>query len=270
MAFAVVLVTLLTHASEAAAHGMLMNTIRERTEVTVTPENIDIHCALTFHEIRSLAERRRMDRNHDNTISNDELARYLEQLAEKLAGGMTLTVDDIELELTTLYEPRIDLLNTRQVALAHHELELFYFARSPASLHAGSQITVTSHHWPAEEKLSGFEAFGKNGVELVSIATMNSLQGKAAPSDDRLQSARFECTAVSMTGESEDTPSVPDEPEATVRAEDQANQVHELTESPTKAQMSFLTKRGIIAIIAVVLAVLAVWLLPRISRGDVT
>jgi hypothetical protein len=159
--------TTLSTASDAHAHAILMTFIRHEAKVVVGPRNIDIVLELTFYEYPSLAERRRMDRNHDDSISPEEVAGYLASLADTLRDGVTVSVDDRPVQVIPLYDPQVDLLGASSVAPSHHLLRLSYFARTPDWLHASSRIRAECRLWPETPRIDVLNAAGSDGIQIV-------------------------------------------------------------------------------------------------------
>jgi hypothetical protein len=135
--------------------------------VSVSPENIDITVELTFYEMPSLSERRRMDRDLDNAISDDERAAYLKGLAEQVGKGLSLAVDGEVVDVMVLYEPELDLLGVSEVSPSHHVLRLYYFARTPIGLKADSELVVKDVLWSNLPALRSAEAVGDDGFEVL-------------------------------------------------------------------------------------------------------
>ena len=106
----------------AAGHAVYMTFARHDTSISVDPTNIDVTIELTFHEMPSLAERRRMDRDHDRTITAAEMKVYLTERSSLLQDGVTMTVDGRPVDVVELYEPEIDLLDVNGIAPSHHIL----------------------------------------------------------------------------------------------------------------------------------------------------
>lgn len=145
-----------------------MTFIRHDAKISVGPRNIDVVLELTFHEYPSLAERRRMDRNHDEAITEAELKTYLDGLTGSLRDALTLHVDDRPLEVIPLYDPQIDLLDTVSVAPAHHVLRLSWFARTPEWLHIGSRMRMQYRLWSEAPRIDVLSVAGRDGVRLVA------------------------------------------------------------------------------------------------------
>ena len=152
----------------AVGHAVYMTYVRHDVNVMVTPQNIDFTVELTFHEVSSLTERQRMDRDRDGAITAGEISDYLADLTDEFDRNIQLKIDDKPLELIALYDPQIDLLGTDGIEPTHHVLRLFYFARTPASLTAGSRITLTETFWPNVPALRSTQATGRDGITAVA------------------------------------------------------------------------------------------------------
>jgi hypothetical protein len=131
-----------------AAHPVLMTYVTHRVTVTPGPVNIDVQVELTFNEYPSLSERRRMDADHNGRIDASEMGLYTQSLVERTADAVTLAADGRDLELVPLYTPELGLQGADQVVPVHHVLRLFYFARTPEGLHAGSEFVLEDKLWP--------------------------------------------------------------------------------------------------------------------------
>ncbi|NLE57043.1 MAG: hypothetical protein GX616_01685 [Planctomycetes bacterium] len=144
-----------------------MTFIRHDAKISVGPRNIDVALELTFHEYPSLAERRRMDRNHDDTITETEIKGYLDSMIDLSLDALTLSVDDRPLQVIPLYDPRIDLLDATNVAPSHHVLRLSWFARTPPWLKAGSRIRAQYRLWPEAPRIDVLSASGDDGFRVI-------------------------------------------------------------------------------------------------------
>lgn len=157
---------LLLHAHVAVGHAVFMSYIEHRAKAVVGPSNIDITIDLTFFEIRSMAERRRMDADRDGRISPEETASYLARMDGSVSAAVRLLVDDRPVDVVPLFNPTLDLLGTREVAPSHLLLRLFYFARTPSWIKAGSRIVIEDTLWPQAAALRTFEASGIDGFQI--------------------------------------------------------------------------------------------------------
>jgi hypothetical protein len=157
-----------------SAHPALMDTLRHSIEVRVGPEDTDIEVEITFHELRSMAERRRMDADRDRAVSPEELSAYARNLEESLTDQLGLQIDGNAVPVIPLYRPEVDLLETPQVVPARHVLRLFYFARTPADFRSGSELVLSSTLWAEAPAVCLFSAEGQEGARLAAIRTDSS------------------------------------------------------------------------------------------------
>ncbi len=171
-----------------------MTFIRHDAKISVGPRNIDVIIELTFHEYPSLAERRRMDRDHDEAITEAERKDYLAGLAETFREGLTITVDDRPLQVVPLYEPQIDFLGAPNVAPSHHTLRLSYFARTPEWLAAGSRIRIEDRLWSQAPRIDVLSASGADGFQVIPDDVNGPGSSGEAPAGPRLIS--LSCQAV--------------------------------------------------------------------------
>lgn len=151
----------------ADAHAVYMTYLRHDVSVTVSPENIDITVELTFFEMPSLSERRRMDRDRDGSISDRERDLYLAEIGGELVDAVVLAVDGRSVDVMPLYESQIDLLDVAEVAPAHHVLRLYRFARTPSWFQTDSRVVVKDALWPNAPALRFAEAAGQDGITIV-------------------------------------------------------------------------------------------------------
>ncbi len=178
----------------AAGHAVFMSYVEHRARAVVGPDNMDLRIDLTFFEIRSMAERRRMDANGDNRISADETRDYLKKVASTVAGAVQLRVDGRFVDLVPLYEPEIDLLGVTEVAPSHLLLRLFYFARTPSWLTAGSEIVFEDCLWPQAAAIRAFEVVGRDGCQMTSQDQADPLSGPDVATGPQRFAAR--CAAI--------------------------------------------------------------------------
>lgn len=153
-------------APPASGHPLFMTFIEHRDYLTVGAKNIDIRIELTFFEMRSQIERRRMDGDGNGTIASAETRAYLNTLAEQVDKGVTLLIDGREVEVYPMYSPALDLLGVDQIAPVHHRLRLTYFARTPEWIKAGSRIELCDRLWAGVSAIPHFVADGRDGFRL--------------------------------------------------------------------------------------------------------
>ncbi len=152
--------------STASGHPLFMTFIEHRNYLTVGAKNIDIRIELTFFEMRSQIERRRMDGDGDGTIRPAEVEAYLKSLTEQTDRGVTLLIDGREVEVYPMYGPALDLLGVDQIAPVHHRLTLTYFARIPEWIKTGSQIELIDRLWAGVSAVPHFIADSRDGFRL--------------------------------------------------------------------------------------------------------
>lgn len=157
--------------SPAPAHPALAEYVRHDVLVRVDRVNIDVQIELTFHEVRSLFERHRMDVNRDGLIGVAEVKGYLARQSATCDRQVHLSINGQPLELVSLFDPELDLGEDRGVSPAHHVLRLFYFARTPASLGTGDTLAVEDGLWTSDPAVGTFQIEGEAGFRW---ATSNS------------------------------------------------------------------------------------------------
>lgn len=148
------------------AHEFLTAYVQHRVEVAVGAKDIDVSLQLTFFEDGSEQERKNMDTNADGVVSQKEVATYLGELEPKLEEKLKLAVNGQPLRLMTLYPPELNLLGNDRVHRERHILTLHFFARTPAALKPGCELTVTDSLWPELRAIGLLHATAKDGCEL--------------------------------------------------------------------------------------------------------
>lgn len=174
----------------AGGHAALMEYIRHDAVISVGPTNIDVTLELTFHEMPSLVERRRMDHDHDGAITNAEVKAYLADRTEMFESEVKLRVGGRALELIPLYDPGIDLLGVDGIGLSHHVLKLFYFVRTPTWLRPGDEIVLEDRLWTRAPSVCTGRARGEGGIQVLSQTgneTPAAGPGKVGPLLTRLR-----------------------------------------------------------------------------------
>lgn len=103
----------------AQAHSAFSAHVRHESRLTVGRGYVDTDVCLTFCEIPSLAERRRIDTNHDWRISDAELQGHRWRLFRTLSQQFALRVDGQPQLLAMLTPSKVDLWKVRHVT-EHH------------------------------------------------------------------------------------------------------------------------------------------------------
>jgi hypothetical protein len=189
----------LLHAGHAAsAHPILMTYIQHHASATVGVTNVDIRLELTFFEVRSTTERRRMDADHNGAITASEIRNYLAGIAPSLESGVHLSVGGRRVDLVPLYDPEINLLGVNEVAPSHHLLRLFYFARTPEWLKPGDEIAIEDNLWPHAAAICSFEANGQQGFRIAPRQDSGAASTSEAASAPHVM--RAQCLTVPREG----------------------------------------------------------------------
>jgi hypothetical protein len=166
---------LLAPAVATQAHPVYMDHIEHRVELTVGSTNIDISIELRFNEVQSLAERRRMDIDRDNAISQAECEGYLRRITGPSRTDFQLSCDGRALELIQLYDPQIDFLGVNGVSPNHHVLKLSYFARTPATVVKSTkkavELAFEDRSWRGVPALWLFAANARDGLDATTLPT---------------------------------------------------------------------------------------------------
>ncbi len=138
------------------SHPLLSDYVEHHIVVRVDRENIDVEIDLTFHDMRSLLERRRMDADHNGLVTRDETAAYLAQLADSLEDALVIHFEGRPLPATLLYDPQVDLAGNVAAMGVRHVLKLAYFARTPRPLSDGT-LEIDDRLWPAAAATGSLE-----------------------------------------------------------------------------------------------------------------
>lgn len=150
----------------AVAHPALGDFVQHRVRLRADPVNIDIEIELVFVDLRAMAERWRMDRDRDWRVTRAEADAYADGLAERLCESIELTLDGEALTLIPLHDAEVELGDWAQVGTIACGLRLFYFARTPPSLHVDSELVLTDRLRPAAPALCTMQVEGEGGVKL--------------------------------------------------------------------------------------------------------
>ena len=153
-------------ASPAAGHPVYTDHIEHRAGLRLDRRNIDLTLELTFFELRSLAERRLMDRNRDGLIRPDEQAAYLAGLRDRVQAQVRLLVDGRELDLVELFDPELELPGPATLGQGHHRLRLALFARRPAWMREGSVVELENRLWAGGPCLWSLSAEARDDLTL--------------------------------------------------------------------------------------------------------
>jgi hypothetical protein len=152
------------------AHDFYQGYIQHRASLTVGAKHIDLTLQLTFFEDGSEHERQAMDRNGDGRLTPQEVSAYLKELEPKLVTELTVSVGGRSLPLMVLYPAEVDLLDDDRVGREHHRLTLYFFAKTPSDLRAGTEIIVQDKFWTDAGKIGSLQVKGKDGCRLERVS----------------------------------------------------------------------------------------------------
>jgi hypothetical protein len=133
---------------DTRAHSLLTDHVEHRMTVTADRRNIDIHLELTFHDMRSLLERRRIDADRNGIITRVEANRYLAAMADTLEDGIIVTCAGTRLNAAFLDDPQLDLENDLGTLGARHLLRLSWFVRTPPDM-SSDRFEIEDRLWSA-------------------------------------------------------------------------------------------------------------------------
>lgn len=85
-------------ASPGGSHERATTGVDGTATVVVGPEGIDVLVELRLGEFVTVAEAARLDPNGDGRVSDEERARYEEELGGRVRGGVSLAVQGVSLE----------------------------------------------------------------------------------------------------------------------------------------------------------------------------
>lgn len=177
----------------AYAHDALERYIQHAAVLSVSSENIDVTLEISFNAQDSLDERKAMDANHDAALSDEEKRAYLKRILADAEDGLCLRVDGQELRLVPLYDPELDLYDSRDLEAHPHLLRVFLFARTPASLKKGSTVSLENRLWKNKPAVLQARIKSSEGVDLVSKQSGSAL--RIGDGDAQSRVVEWKCTA---------------------------------------------------------------------------
>lgn len=138
---------LVLSAGNSSAHEGLGRFIQHGLTVHFREHYIDIEIELRFSAHNAERERRQMDSDHDGIVAPSELRAFLKQRASGFDDEVSLRIGKTPAALTSLFDPEIDLMGSKDVGPYPFTLRLVYFAPVPESIHAESVLTVEEGLW---------------------------------------------------------------------------------------------------------------------------
>ena len=178
-----------------SAHTSLAEYVRHQVFLQIGLNHIDIEITLTFYAARSMAERQRMDTDHNGKITKEEIQTYLELLQDGIEQNLCLKIDDRESLLTPLYDPEIDLQGANLVGPFSHTLRLFYFARTPTRLLPNSLIALDDRLWRQLPAIYSLDARGEKGIRVLANPPVSAVNSTGMTDISRTLFAR--CLSIS-------------------------------------------------------------------------
>ncbi|MCC6798328.1 MAG: hypothetical protein IT366_24660 [Candidatus Hydrogenedentes bacterium] len=167
-------------AQAASAHPELGDYLQHRIAIEVKRDHLNLTVEITFDAGRSQEERKKIDTNKNLNISESERKAYLTTLESSIEGQLKLLINDKPATLVALYDPELDLFDSRELQRHPHLLRLSYFAN--ATCKPGDVITVIDALWsdqPAivipEEGKGAIGAIIARDAKEVGNAETNSL-----------------------------------------------------------------------------------------------
>lgn len=135
-------------AQAASAHPELGDYLQHRIAIEVKRDHLNLTVEITFDAGRSQEERKKIDTNKNLTISESERKAYLKQLEADIDGQLKLMINEKPAALVSLYDPELDLFDSRELQRHPHLLRLSFFAN--ATCEPGDVITVVDGLWSSE------------------------------------------------------------------------------------------------------------------------
>lgn len=169
----------------ASGHPILRESIEHRALVHVDDEWVDVDIVLTFYEAPSRAERRRMDTNGDATITPAECADYLADHQDRWQSALSMSVAGEPVELVTLHDPEIDLMERHDLKGGRHRLRLTYFARLPEDRADPLVIEWEDRLWPEVSRIHDLSVEADRGF-TVRVDESDAWSWKASPPGEPL------------------------------------------------------------------------------------
>ncbi|MDP8242603.1 MAG: hypothetical protein P9L94_00870 [Candidatus Hinthialibacter antarcticus] len=112
------------------AHPPFPDYVEHHVSIVLSPNYIDATVRFTFHQKEALAVRRRIDENHDKTLTTDEYEAFLGRIANQHE-WLTLQVNDEPLNMVVLYDPAFDEFGNDQVNQTMFVCEFSFFSQTP-------------------------------------------------------------------------------------------------------------------------------------------
>lgn len=141
-------ILILLVAQAASAHPELGDYLQHRIAIEAKGDHLNLTVEITFDAGRSQEERKKIDTNKNATISESERKAYLNQLEADIDGQLKLKINDKPVALVALYDPELDLFDSRELQRHPHLLRLSFFAN--AACEPGDVITVIDGLWSSE------------------------------------------------------------------------------------------------------------------------
>jgi hypothetical protein len=167
----------------ARGHEAFSQYIWHRAQISVNAKHVDVTLELTFFEVWSTRERRRMDANRDGRVQRSELDQYTTQLRATVQTAMSLRIGGECATLIPLYDPEISLLGSDIVEGGHHQLTLRFFAPLPDKFAVGSAISLEERLWSEAQSLAEFspapDSVGRVECEKVADRVFSSPTNEA-------------------------------------------------------------------------------------------
>lgn len=128
----------------AAAHTSLGEYVQHRYAMAVSSKNIDLTVELTFNGNPANSERALMDTDKNGVISRGEQRAYVSQWEKPGIDPIRLLCAKVNLPVTLLYMPELDLQDDRGLGQHPFTVRLKYFARTPEDLAPDAPLRIES------------------------------------------------------------------------------------------------------------------------------
>ncbi len=166
---------------DAYAHQPFPSYIKRDVEFALTRGNLDLALTFTFFNDAALSERREMDLNQDQIISDEEMDAYLKNMQARCLQSIQVLLDKQPLEMLELYSPEWDLFDDRRVAPSTFVIRLFWFTPLEETGKSNHELLFEDNAYPASPAViegrfrsnDGWERKEDSPLQIVSANSNN-------------------------------------------------------------------------------------------------
>ncbi len=184
----------------AFAHPESGDYLQHRIELSAKADHVDLTIEITFDAGRSYEERQKIDADKDGKFSKAERKIYLDRVDAEAGTQLQLTINGKAVMLVPLYDPELDLYDSRDVERHPHVLRLSYFAE--VTFAPGDVVTVVDNLWPDEPAIMLAEAGEGETVRITPRQPKVPGVANRAPNTREVvfDSSSVDATAIGKTG----------------------------------------------------------------------